>query len=81
MAVYDGTPAGNSRDGLNSMAGREPGDAAKAADAIVRAIGADDPPMHLILGKDALAMIRAHRERVDGEIAAWEELTLSTELT
>ena len=80
LAAYDGTPAGNGRDGLNSLAGKQPGDPAKAAAAIVQLIEADDPPAHLILGKDALRMIRNHRARVETEIAAWEAVSLSTDL-
>jgi len=80
LAVYDGTPAGDSRDGLTGLAGRERGDPAKAATAILRAIDAEVPPMHLILGDDALGLIRAHRARVDEEIATWKETTLGTAL-
>lgn len=80
LAAYDGTPAGDSRDGLTSLAGKEPGDPAKAAAAILRAVDAEVPPTHLVLGKGALHMIRGQRAKLESEMAAWEGISLSTEL-
>lgn len=79
LPVYDGTAGGMTRSGIRSMGGHEAGDPAKAAIAILQAIDADDPPMRLILGSAALDMVKGKLAQVDANIAAWEEVSLSTE--
>src|SRR5437763_554079 len=44
---------GGSRETIENMDGTQPGDPAKAAAAIVRAVGSDDAPLRLALGADA----------------------------
>lgn len=60
------------------MDGEQPGDPAKAAQAIIQVVESDDPPRRLVLGKDALRAIRDQIQSVSEEISAWEELTTST---
>ena len=38
-----------------------------------------DPPLHLLLGSDALRRARAKLAAVESEIAIWEDLTISTD--
>jgi len=59
--------------------GRQPGDPAKAAQAMLAVIEADDPPAHLLLGSDALGLVRAGHAVLDKELRRWEQLTLSTD--
>ena len=64
---------------LDAVAGRQIGDPARAAAAILRAVDAEEPPLHLLLGSDALRRARAKVEAVTREIDTWEGVTLSTD--
>jgi len=81
LPVYDGTPAGMARDGLSAAGDYMPGDPARAVAAILLAIDAQQPPLRLVLGSDALSGIRAKLESVGANLAEWEHLTLSTGFT
>jgi NAD(P)-dependent dehydrogenase (short-subunit alcohol dehydrogenase family)/ketosteroid isomerase-like protein len=49
---------GKSRETLRAMNGKQPGDPARAAAAIIEAVEADEPPLRLPLGKMAVDNIR-----------------------
>ena len=59
--------------------GNQLGDPAKAAEAVLRIVDADEPPRHLVLGSDALRLVSAGRQAVDAGIAAWEDVSRSTD--
>ncbi|KAA0085127.1 oxidoreductase [Paraburkholderia sp. T12-10] len=59
--------------------GRQLGDPAKAARAMLDAIAAEHPPEHLLLGSDALALVRDKLSALSAEIDAWEAITVSTD--
>jgi NAD(P)-dependent dehydrogenase (short-subunit alcohol dehydrogenase family) len=59
--------------------GRQLGDPAKAARAMLSIIGQDDPPRHLLLGSDALRLVRGKLAAFGRELDAWETLTVSTD--
>lgn len=59
--------------------GKQPGDPAKAAQAILRLVESDAPPAHLLLGSDALALVRGALTQRLAEIDAWEAVTRSTD--
>jgi len=71
---------GGTRAAVENMDGTQPGDPAKAAAAIVRAVGSADAPLRLALGADAVEAIRAHHEAVAADLAAWEEVSRATAL-
>ena len=56
----------------------EPNDPVKGAAAIVKAMDGDSPPLHLLLGGDAVDGMREHHESFLAEVAAWEALSRST---
>jgi NAD(P)-dependent dehydrogenase (short-subunit alcohol dehydrogenase family) len=59
--------------------GTQPGDPAKAARAIVGIVATDEPPLRLLLGKDALELAaKASASRAD-EAARWADVTTSTD--
>ncbi|WP_205417499.1 oxidoreductase [Trinickia diaoshuihuensis] len=64
-----------------SMSGKQPGDPAKAARAILDVIGSDDPPVHLLLGTDAFARVTEKLDALRAEFTAWESLSKSTDFT
>ncbi|MBU6533006.1 oxidoreductase [Streptomyces mayonensis] len=59
--------------------GRQLGSPVRAAGALLRVLDTPDPPAHLVLGSDALRLVRAGREAFDHDLGTWEELTLSTD--
>jgi NAD(P)-dependent dehydrogenase (short-subunit alcohol dehydrogenase family) len=77
IADYADT-AGRRRKEHDTAHGTQPGDPARAAQAIITAVEAPDSPFLLLLGKDALAGFRAVIDAQDKDLEAWEELSLST---
>ena len=68
------------RQAVDDMDGTQPGDPAKAARAIVRAVDADEAPLRLALGRDAVDAIRAADDRRRRELDAWEAVSVDTAL-
>jgi hypothetical protein len=60
--------------------GTQPGDPAKAAAAVLAALDAEDTPLRLPLGDDAVDAIVGHLDSVRAEIAAWEKVSRDTRL-
>jgi NAD(P)-dependent dehydrogenase (short-subunit alcohol dehydrogenase family)/ketosteroid isomerase-like protein len=65
---------GKSRKTLRAMDGKQPGDPARAAQAIIQAVEAGKPPLRLALGKMALQHIRAALGGRLKELDAWAEV-------
>jgi NAD(P)-dependent dehydrogenase (short-subunit alcohol dehydrogenase family) len=77
ITAYDGG-ARQSKLSLLAGRGKEHGDPARAAAAILSALDAAEPPFHLFLGEDALRHWREHIDFVEGEVEKWKALSLST---
>ena len=76
IADYEGL----ARDAERIMAdhaGHEPGDPAKAAQAVLRIADEEAPPLHLLLGEDALKYVGYASAGLQADIDAWKDLTLS----
>lgn len=73
-ALFD--PIRNARE---AKSGHQPGDPVKAAQAMLQVIDSDAPPHHLLLGSDALQLVRAKLASMAGSIDAWEQLSRSTD--
>jgi hypothetical protein len=54
------------------------GDPARAAQAMIKAVEADQPPLRLALGADALRAIRAKLNSELEEYQRWEPVTVAT---
>jgi NAD(P)-dependent dehydrogenase (short-subunit alcohol dehydrogenase family) len=78
IADYAAT-AGATRLALRDLSGKEPGDPVRAARAIIQAVEAPNPPLHLLLGKDALRLAREKIEALRGAFDAWEKVTLGAD--
>ncbi len=59
--------------------GRQPGDPARAAQAVVSLTRMDDPPLRLLLGSDALAIAEKSSQGRAAEAERWADLTRSTD--
>jgi NAD(P)-dependent dehydrogenase (short-subunit alcohol dehydrogenase family) len=73
-ALFD--PIRQAREEKN---GKQLGDPFKAASAMLDVIESSNPPAHLLLGSDALALVRQKMESFSAEIDRWEALTRSTD--
>ncbi|SDH53967.1 MULTISPECIES: oxidoreductase [unclassified Duganella] len=64
----------------SARSGKQPGDPEKAAQAILSLTEAAEPPAHLLLGSDALGLVRDKLAALGQEISAWEALSRSTDI-
>ena len=62
------------RTGMPDDDGKQPGDPAKAAAAILLALDSPDPPLRLALGNDAVDAIAESLDGAKAELAAWERV-------
>ena len=70
---------GRSASAFDAMAGKQLGDPRRAADAILALTDSANPPLHLLLGSDALRRAREKLDAVIEEIDRWEPVTRSTD--
>ena len=75
---YDGT-AGKNVDYLATIAGKQAGDPERGAEAIMAAVEAERPPLHLVLGTDALRRTREKLATLSGELDVWQQVSVSTD--
>jgi NAD(P)-dependent dehydrogenase (short-subunit alcohol dehydrogenase family) len=67
------------RKAREEKSGKQLGDPVKAARAMLAVIGSANPPAHLLLGSDALKLVRDKLAAFEASISEWEALTLSTD--
>ncbi|UGX88390.1 oxidoreductase [Phyllobacterium meliloti] len=70
---------GRSSAAFDTAAGRQLGNPDHAAQAIIALVRSDNPPLHLLLGSDALRRARSKLDQIADEIDAWETVTRSTD--
>jgi NAD(P)-dependent dehydrogenase (short-subunit alcohol dehydrogenase family) len=78
IADYAAT-AGATRRALRDSNGKQPGDPVRAANAIIEAVESTAPPLHLLLGSDALRMAREKLQDLSEAFDAWEKLTIGAD--
>ena len=66
------------RAARQAKSGNQPGDPAKAAQALLALVAADEAPVRLYLGDDALQVVEDKIASMKREIAAWEAVSRST---
>ena len=77
-AEYDAV-VGNAARMQAAYHGRQPGDPRRGAEAILKVVAAETPPLRLPLGSDAVGAIeRSDKARLD-ELSQWRGLSLSTD--
>ncbi|HEL7748821.1 oxidoreductase [Stenotrophomonas sp. CCNWLW162] len=67
------------RSAREAKSGHQLGDPVKAAQAMLQIIDSDAPPSHLLLGSDALQLVRAKLDTMAKSTDAWEQLSRSTD--
>lgn len=67
------------RSAREAKSGHQLGDPVKAAQAMLQIIDSDAPPSHLLLGSDALQLVRAKLASMASTLDAWERLSRSTD--
>ena len=74
-----GATAGKFLGFLEKVDGKQPGDPAAAARAIIQAVESDKPPFRLVLGKYAYQKARRQLDKLRAELDAWESVGLPTD--
>lgn len=67
------------RQARQEKSGKQLGDPAKAAKAMLALVELPAPPAHLLLGSDALALVRDKLKAMADDMTTWETLTRSTD--
>ena len=67
------------RQARQDKSGRQAGDPDRAAQVLLQLVTTEHPPVHLLLGTDALRLVRAKLTALGEELAAWEEVSRSTD--
>ena len=75
---YNGT-AGARRQAIRSGAGKQPGDPARGAAAVITAYEAAEPPLRLLLGKDAYQRVAEHFDGLRANFEAWKAVGTATD--
>ena len=70
--------AGKRRRENDTVHGTQPGDPAKAAEAILAIVESANPPALMVLGKDAFDAFAAVAQAERTELGQWRDLSLST---
>ncbi len=78
IASYDAT-AGKAREYFRTQDGKQKGDPARAAAAIIQAVADPQPPRHLLLGAPALHRFRGHLAQWQEELDRWQSTTLGAD--
>ncbi|HYG88999.1 MAG TPA: oxidoreductase [Azospirillum sp.] len=71
--------SGERRRQIAGYSGKQPGDPVRAAEAIIAAVQSPNPPLRLLLGRQALDNVRAKLESMAKEIDAWEGTTVGAD--
>ena len=67
------------RSARQQKSGHQLGDPAMAAQVILEIACSPQAPMHLLLGSDAVKLVREKLTKMSEEIDAWEEVSVSTD--
>ena len=67
------------RRAREQKSGRQAGDPAKAAKVLLDLVEAEHPPVHMILGGDALQLVRDRTKALLAEFDTWEDVSHSTD--
>ncbi|MBO2011583.1 oxidoreductase [Hymenobacter negativus] len=80
IAEYDDTAVGDMRTDAAHLHGNEPGDPRKLARIVVDLARTEQPPAHLLLGKDAVIFYQTNTANMVQEMEQWLPISTSTDL-
>ncbi|MET0239485.1 MAG: oxidoreductase [Sphingobium sp.] len=66
------------RAARQAKSGNQPNDPAKAAQVLLAIVAAENPPVRLFLGEDALGLVDRKLDDIRAEVDSWERLSRST---
>ncbi len=75
---YDAT-AGSRRKQISGYSGKQPGDPVRAADAIIKAVQSDKPPLRLVLGRMAFEGVTGKLKTTLEEVESWKDTSLGAD--
>jgi NAD(P)-dependent dehydrogenase (short-subunit alcohol dehydrogenase family) len=78
IAAYADTAAARRAD-LKQSSGKQAGDPERAADAIIKVVQSDSPPLHLVLAKNGIVRARDKFTEFLRSIGEWEAVTVSAD--
>jgi NAD(P)-dependent dehydrogenase (short-subunit alcohol dehydrogenase family) len=67
------------RAAREAKSGKQAGDPAKAAQVLLDLVESEHPPVHLVLGSDALKLVSEKLVAMQEEVAAWQDVSRSTD--
>ena len=86
IAAAIGSPGGNETltlfmdsSAISGYSGRQAGDPARAAQAIIRVVESPTPPLNLVLGKDGLKRVREKLDKFSESLRQWESVTVGAD--
>lgn len=71
--------AGAAHERLAAMAGKQAGDPARAAAAIIQAADSPKPPLHLVLGADAYHRTRQMLDAFSADLETWKAVSIAAD--
>lgn len=71
--------AGKRRAATRAVSGLQPGDPRKAAEAIIKTVNAEQPPLRLLLGASALKIAIERLDSLKVQFEAWADVTTSVD--
>lgn len=71
--------SGARRAQISGYSGRQAGDPARAAQAIIRIVESPTPPVNLVLGKEGLKRVREKLEKFSESLRQWETVTVGAD--
>ncbi len=77
IAAYE-TARASEKTHIQEINGQQPNDPDKAADAMIAISQEENPPVHLLLGEDALQLLAAKQKLLAADVESWKSLSLST---
>ena len=81
VQIADYAPtAGHARQSALAGHGQQRGDPVRACQAILLALQAEKPPLHLFLGPDTIELVHRKMDELQQELQAWDSLTRSTDV-
>jgi NAD(P)-dependent dehydrogenase (short-subunit alcohol dehydrogenase family) len=78
IAAYADTAAAR-RAALKQSSGKQAGDPVRAADAIIMVAQSDNPPLHLLLGRNGMVRAREKFTELLQSMDDWEQVTVSAD--